>query len=335
MAYPNALTLAQYAIQSNDPLVTAVTFSLIDNGSIMARDIPFFNKATLIANGVRWEGNLPTVNWSQISVDPTPTSGTPTPYQDQAYILRNEIQVDKVLVLDQNQIVDPRAAQTEAYLKSVAYDFNDKFVNNDHTTGDANAIVGIRSRIDNASTYGVRSENKINGSGTDLTVAAMTAATFNTFMEQLDQLLWSVDSPNGDGVVLYLCKQLLWRIQRGMRQFAGQGGFSQAQDQFGRGVTMYKNAVFQDAGNKSDQTTQIITQTETAAGVNGASTFTSIYAVNYGPTHLFGWQFYPLAAKDLGLRDGGVMYSTLIDWTGGIMNASNRSLGRIYNLKMS
>src|SRR5690349_15474209 len=118
----NALTMAQYAIMSNQPLVQAVTFSLIDNGSIMARDIPLLDKQTLIANGVRREGNLPSVNWDSINEEGASVSGTPTPYQEQAYILRNVIDVDKFLVMDQNQIVDPRAAQTEAYLKAVAYD---------------------------------------------------------------------------------------------------------------------------------------------------------------------------------------------------------------------
>jgi hypothetical protein len=335
MAYPNALTLGQYAIQSNDPLVAAVTYSLIDNGSIMARDIPFVPKKSLKINGVRWEGNLPPVNWSQINVDPTVVSGTPTPYAESAYLLRNEIQVDKVLVEEENQISDPRATQVEAYLKSAAYDFNNKFVNNDHVTGDSNAIVGIRSRIDNGGTFGVRPENKINGGGVDLTSTGMTAATFNSFMEQLDQLLWSVDSPDGDNVTLYTCRQVLWRINRGMRQFAGQGGFSQNQDQYGRGVTQYKNATFRDAGNMADQVTQIITNTETSAGAAGSSTYSSIYGVNFGETHMFGWQFGNLVAKDLGLRNGGVIYSTLIDWAGGLANASNRSLGRIYGLKLA
>ena len=73
-----------------DVAVAAVTNSLIDNGSIMARDIPFVTKQTLIANGVRWEGNLPTVTWSQINAEGVVTSGTPTPYQEQAYITRND-----------------------------------------------------------------------------------------------------------------------------------------------------------------------------------------------------------------------------------------------------
>jgi hypothetical protein len=330
----NALTMAQYALMSNAPLVKAVTFSLVSSGSIMARDIPFTTRPTLIANGVRWEGNLPTVNWSQINAEGTSTSGTPTPFQEQAYIIRNVIDVDKFLVLDQNQIADPRAMQVDAYLKSVAYDFNFKFFDNNHVTGDANAIVGLRYRLDNPTVYGVRSAAKIDGGGVDITTAA-TAATYGAFIEAVDQLLWSVDSPDGTGVVLYVSDEVQRRWDRLARQFSGQGGFSQAVDQMGRTVSKYKNATIQDPGLKSDQATRIITRTETAAGVNGASTFTSIYAVNYGMGHFMGWQFDALQATDIGLLEAGSTYRTLVDWAGGLINMSNRSIGRVYNIKYS
>lgn len=331
----NALTMAQYAIMSNTPLVQAVTFSLISAGSIMARDIPFLNKQTLIANGVRWEGNLPTVTWANINEEGASASGTPTPYQEQAYVIRNVIDVDKFLVLDQNQIVDPRAAQTGAYLRSVAYDFNHKFFKNDHVAGDAKAIVGLRWRIDNGSVFGVRSENKINGGGVDITAGAATAATFASFLESLDQLLWSVDSPDGTGVTIYASDQVQRRWNRLARQFSGQGGFSQGTDQIGRVVTLYRNAIVRDPGMKADQSTRILTTTETAAGADGASTFTSIYAVNYGEEHFAGWQFGPIEAQDLGLLEAGSTYRTLVDWAGGLINMSNRSIGRLYNVKYS
>lgn len=332
----NALTMAQYAIMSNSPLVQAVTFSLIDNGSIMARDIPFIDKQTLIANGVRWEGNLPTVGWSQINAEGLSTSGTPTPYQEQAYIIRNVIDVDKFLVMDQNQIADPRSTQLGAYLKAVAYDFNFKFVKNDHVTGDANAIVGLRYRIDNPANYGVRSAAKIDAGGATADLSSSrTAATFAAFLEKVDQLLWAVDSPDGTGVVLYVSDELQRRWNAAARQFSGQGGFSQATDQMGRSVTMYKNAVIQDPGLKADQATRIITTTETNAGADGASTFTSIYAVNYADGHFGGWQMQPLIAQDLGLLEAGSTYRTLVDWAGGLINQSNRSIGRLYDIKYS
>ena len=101
----NAVTLAQYALMSNAPLVQAVTMSLIENGSVM-QDIPFVTKQTLVANGVRFVGNLPTVNWAKINEEGATTSGTPTPFQEQAYTLRNYIDTDKLLVQDVNHASD-------------------------------------------------------------------------------------------------------------------------------------------------------------------------------------------------------------------------------------
>src|SRR5690242_11460757 len=115
-----AYNLAQWAAMSNDPLVQAVTFSLIDCGTAMA-DVPFVSKKSFRLNGVRWEGNLPTVNWRALNSEPSNTIGTPKPYQEQAFIISNEIDVDKYIVEEENQIGDPRGNQVAAYMKSVAY----------------------------------------------------------------------------------------------------------------------------------------------------------------------------------------------------------------------
>ena len=113
----SALSLAQYAVMSNDPLVQSISFSLLDMGNVMG-DIPWVNKKTLIANGVRWQGNLPSVDWTSINSDGVTTVGTPTPYQEQAYVMRNYIDTDKLLVDEENQITNPRSAQLAAYLRS-------------------------------------------------------------------------------------------------------------------------------------------------------------------------------------------------------------------------
>jgi hypothetical protein len=275
----NAVTLAQYALMSNSPLVQAVTMSLIDNGSVM-QDIPFVTKQTLVANGVRFTGNLPTVNWATINEEGATTSATPTPFQEQAYVMRNYIDTDKLLVQDVNQIADPRGIQLSAFLKAAAYDFNFKFINNDHVTGDSNAFVGIRYRLDNAATWGVNTANKIDAGGAVITQAATTAQA-NAFLEWLDQALWSVDSPDGNGVVLYMNDQMVRRMHFLLRMLSGGGGFSVTQDQFDRVILRYKGALIRDIGYKADQSTRIITSTETSAGADGASTYTSIYAVNY------------------------------------------------------
>jgi hypothetical protein len=329
------VTLSDYAMMSNSPLVRAVTYSLILYANVI-QDVPLISKKSFIINGVRFDGtSLPTVNWSALNAEGVTTKATPAPYQDQVYLLRNYIDVDKYLVEEENQIVNPRSVQEEAFLRALTYDVNYKFFKNDHVTGDANAPIGIRYRIDNGGTFGVRSENKITGGAVDLSQANATQATANKFLELLDQLLWSVDAPDGDGVVLYMNDVMKRRLNFLLRLMGTSGGLSVMQDQFNRTISMYKSAVIRDPGYKSDQTTRIITNTEDTSGNDASSTYTSIYAVNYSTDHFYGWQFDTPNIQDLGLINNGVIYRTLIDWAVGLTNASTRSLGRLYDLKIS
>jgi hypothetical protein len=346
------VTLADYALLSNQPLVQAVSMSLIDYGNVI-QDIPLVTKQSLQVNGTRWEGNLPTPNWVALNSEGTSVHGQPTPYQEQSYLVRNYVDVDKFIVLDQNQIVEPRAAQTAAYLKGLTYDINFKFFKNAHDgTGDPNAPVGLRARIDDAASankFGVRPENKIDclGAAADISQAGLTAKTGGAFFEMLDLLLWSVDSPDGSGVVLYMNDYVKRRINSVIKFMGTSGGFDVSQDQFGRTFNSYKGATIRDPGVKADQTTRIIAGNaiaagsgsvgETAAGVDatGASAnFTSIYAVNYGMDHFFGWEFAPINVQDLGLIYNGAIYRTLIDWMVGLINTSTRSIARLYDIKI-
>ena len=343
------MNMAQWALLSNEPLVEAVTFSLIDNGSVMARDIPWTNKQTLVANGVRFEGNLPTPNWSPLNAEGVVSLGTPNPYQEVAYIIRNYVDVDKNYVLDQNQITDPRAVQAQAVLKAIAYDFNYQFVQNNHVGGNQNAPVGLRYRLANPTLYGVRSAALIDAGGVDLSTAGLTVSTANAFIEFVDQLLWSVDAPNGNagglnaipgptpGVVLYMNDIMLRRFRRAIRIMGTSGGLDITQDQFQRSIETYKGCPIYDIGYKIDQATRIISNLELATGLlpDGGGTFTSIYAVNYGPGHFGGWQFGPLNVQDIGLLNSGVIYRTLVDWAGGLINQSNRSIGRLFDIKLA
>ena len=347
-----AVNLAQYALLSNNPMIMAVTDSLIDYGNV-AVDLPLLTRATLTASGTRWEGNLPTVNWRPLNAEGVTTAGSPTAYQEQAYIMTNYIDTDKYLVLDTNQIGSVRANQVNAYLKAQTYDFNYKFFKNDHITGDVNAPVGIRARIDDAVTgnnkFGVRPENKIDcgGATADISQAGVTAKTGIIFFELLDQLLWSVDSSDGTNVVLYMNDYVLRRLNSVVKFLGTSGGFDVSKDQYNRTITTYKNAVIKDPGVRADQSTRIIAGNGIAAGPNsvgetalgvdatGASAnFTSIYAVNYSDDHFYGWQFDNINVQDLGLINNGVIYRTLIDWAVGLMNASTRSLGRLYDIKI-
>lgn len=333
----NALTLAQYTLMSNEPLVQRVGMSLLEEDSIL-NELPLVTQQTLIANGVRFQGDaLPTVNWAKINEEPTVVNATPTPFQEQVYLIRNAIDTDKKLVQAQGQIADPRGIRLEAYLRSVRLDVNDKFINNSHTTGDSDAFVGIRARLDDPTRYGCESELKIDAGAVDMSQSGMTATTANNFLEYVDTLLDYLGASDGGGVVLYMNDTMKRRFARAIRVLGAGAGFTTSQDGFDRPVDRYKGAVVRNIGRKKDQSTRIITSTETAAGADGASTHTSIYAVRYGESYLTGWQFEDLGSSvmDLGLLNNGVTYRTVIDWAVGLYQAHTRSVGRLYGIKVA
>ncbi len=329
-----SVTLAQTALTTNEPLVKMVTDSLIDNGSVLV-DCPFITTNQLTVPGVRWEGNLPTVNWRPINEVPTPVSGEPTPFSEQAFSTTDTLLIATKLVDQAGNIVNPRDAQIQAYLKAHTYKINDYFINNDHLT-DAHGVVGLKARIDNGTKYGVFSENKIDGSDLDLSENGASVLDANKLFSRLNQLLWSVDAPAGSPSVNLFCNwELQDRISYLARVMGTQGGFSTTTDAFGRQVTTYRGCPIRDVGRKADQDTQIITNTETSAGAAGSSTYTSIYAVNFSPMHFMGWQWGDPMVKDLGIVPPGIQYQTLFDWTAGFINYNIHSIGRIYGLKMS
>lgn len=333
----NALNLAQYALLSNSPLVRRVVFSLHEMGSLL-QDIPLVTQQTLIANGVRFAGAnaLPTPNWAKINEEPVVVVSTPTPFQEQLYLIRNGIDVDDKLVRDVNRITDPRAVQLQAYLRAITYTINDAFVNNSPVSGDVDAVPGIRYRLDNPTQFGCETELKIDGSGVDLSVAGMTATTANTFLETVDTLLDYMGASDGSGVVLYMNDTLKRRFARAVRVLSG-SGFTTTRDLFDRAVDTYKGAVVRDIGRKLNQSTRIITSTETAAGVDGASNFTSLYGVKWGEDSMMGWQFDPLdeSIRDLGKLNNGVTWRIVFDWGIGLYQTHTRAIGRIYDIKVS
>ena len=277
----SAMSLTDYALISNDPRVMKITQSLLINGSALA-DIPLFDKKTLLANGVRWTGNLPSVNWGKLNTEPTVTKGQPTPFQEQVYIVRNAVDVDHFLVEDENSIQDPRATQLSAWLTSLSYDFNDKFINNNQITGEDDAPVGLKARLDNYTDYGIPSEMKINCNAVDLSTSGMTAATARAFFEYLETAFTYMGAPEGDGIVIYMNDYMMRRFRTSTFAMGTNGGLAIVKDQFDRTILKYKNARLVDIGRKADQSTRIITATETSAGASGSDVHTSLYLVRYG-----------------------------------------------------
>jgi hypothetical protein len=100
---------------------------------------------------------------------------------------------------------------------------------------------------------------------------------------------------------------------------------------------MFRGARIRDVGRTVDQSTRIITNTETTAGAaDGTGKTTSIYAVRYGSKYFSGWQYDSLRPQNLGLDPtNGVMYNAVVDWSVGFWQSHTRAVARLFNIKMS
>lgn len=311
-----AFTLVDALKTEGNTLRAGVIEGLLRRSNVM-EDIPWEDINALATTVTRWK-TLPTVGFRKINAAYTESAGTFEQLQEATYPLGGDIDVDKVFVRDGNATIDQRATQIRMKLRSIAYTFQDYFINGDQAS-DPDGITGIKKRIAQ-----LPAAQTIIAAANGLDVQA-SAANQNTFLDLLDQLFYTFDDGAPDA--LYMNQKSLLNIQSVLRRL---GLFDQTRDMFGRAVTVYKGARLYDVGNKSDQTTAIITNTET----QGASSVTSsIYAVKYGVGEaLWGIQQYDLEVKDLGELQSAPQFRTRVDWPIGLATGTDRPMARLQGL---
>lgn len=330
------MTLSQYATQSNDPLVREIAFSMIKAGSVFA-DIPLMTDPTMVMTGSRVL-SVPKPHWAKLNQEPQPVIGKAVPFTEQGYIIRDEIDIDHYFYKDKNAIGDPFDLQIEMYLRGLSYDLNDKIINNDHNSGDPNAFVGVRSRLDNPQFYGAQSACKIDASGVDMSGAGITSLTANKLIYLMQQMCDELGTPDGTQCVLYANDDLLRRIEQGIRTLGAGGGFDLTKDAFDRRFMTYKNAKVMNIGRKApladgSQADYIISSNETPDGKSDTGgSFTSMYGIKHGKMDFCGWQFAPLKPTPPEKLNNGVTYRVVMDWMIGLYIQNNRSMARIYDI---
>lgn len=348
--FNGALTLADQAILSNDPLVKEITKSLHQTWNAV-KDIPFYTSPSLRQIGMRYTNSgIPTPNWTGINSEPQAVKGKPKQYEEQMFLLRNKITIDKVLLDQPNNIIDPVDAQVQMFLEGFAYDFNDKFINNDPTSSapgnSPDCFPGLKYRLNNPTQFDMASDMTLN-SAADMSLAVLLAsggsAQANRFIYDLQTLFDNMNAPDGDGIVLYVSEVGKRIIEAAIRVMGIGSGFDITQDNYDRPVEMYKNAKIRVVGRKSDGLTSVIpndvnlpASTVNTAGVTAAITnTTSMYAVRYGTGYVQGWQPKPFKPENLGRsQENGIMHNILFEWGCGLWIPHTRAIGRL-NFKVA
>lgn len=345
--------MSEYGTMSNNPAVKAITRSIHEMGSAL-KDIKIQSLASLRKRGFVWRDNLPQVTYMPLNTAPTVTKGKPSAIADQVYVVGNQFQIDEFYVDEVNAVENPLDSFIKIWLEAAfVYDFNFKFINNDHSSispNDTNAWVGLRGRLGPVSgqvagtnRYNVNTEMIFNG-GLELFPTSITAATAEKVIVQIQQVLDYMGAPTGEGCTLYCNDYEKRGIEASIRAMGAGAGFDITKDAYDRSVEKYKDLTIRDLGRQAPQsggiqTGRIVPADEDANG-NSAGTGTlnygSLYFVRHGEDYFSGWQIRPLKPKYLGLDPtNGTVYNVVIRWALGLWQQHSRAIARVYNCNLA
>jgi hypothetical protein len=315
-----AWTLAELSKIETDPLRKSIVDTLLMESDV-AQLCPWETIGQLATTIVKYK-DLPSVGFRLINAGYTEATGHFTQKVENIALMGGMIDTDKAIARAKNTVADARATMQQMMVKAMAYNFNDKFINGSPVTTPTE-FKGIKERVDDEYAAGY-TDCYIDGggAGTNRGFLYDTAAR-NLFLNNLDKLIYAIPGHKPD--ILFMNKKTLLAVRSLLRL---EKLLDTSRDMFDRQIDMYSGARLVDIGVKADQTTEIITNTES---VSGGSEESSIYAVKFGVGEfLWGIQEYPMEADDKGLLEDKPVYRTEVDWPLGLAHVHQYSCARLY-----
>jgi len=292
-----AMTLAKLAQLEIPDIKRYIILNIIRHSKLMSW-LPFENVSSLKSVAIRWQ-TLPDVAWRGIGGSYTESSGEFEQVWESVYGFGGEILWDRIFEKVKNTVGDWKRQVTDQKLMAMSFKFNDYFINGDHAV-DPLGIEGLKKRI-----AGMPARQTVYFAASNAAALDVTASTANarTFFDSLETMAVRC----GDGPKAFLVNEAMYLgLGRAARylQISSGGWLDTTKDTMGRDIVTFKGVPLIDVGFKEDQSTEIITDTETA-GDSGADA-TSIYAVAFGDQQgVTGIQLSELEAYDP--NNGGEM----------------------------
>ena len=323
-----AWTMAELSKIETDTLRKSVIDTLLMESSLMEM-IPWETIGTLSTSVVKLQ-DLPSVGFRKLNSGYSEATGHFEQKVETISLLGGMIDTDKALARARNTIADARAIQQQMMVKSIAYKFNDKFING-NPVSDADEFKGVQVRVNDVVNEGYTEQlidcNGTYGAARDAGILYDTTNAHN-FLNQLDKLIYAIKGHNPN--FLFMNKKTLLAVRSLLRK---ERLLDQSKDAFDRAVDVYSGARLVDIGVKSDQVTEIIPNTEDPMALYTSDISTSIYAVKLGVGEfLWGIQEYPLEVTDKGLLESKPVYRTEIDWPLGLAHVDPRCVARLCNI---
>ena len=318
-------TLAELSKIETDPLRKSIVDTLLMESNLMEL-CPWETVGQLSIGVVRIQ-DLPSIGFRRLNAAYDSTDiGHFEQKVEQISLFGRDIDTDEALARAKNTIADARAIQQQLVMKSMAYAFNDKFINGIINADYPLEFKGLRARIDDINTEGYTGQ-KVDASCGGIGILSSTAAS-QKFLDKLDALLYAIDGHKPE--YLLMNQKCLLAVRSLLRR---ERLLDNTRDMFDRVIDVYQGTRLIDIGVKADQKTEVITNTETSAGLDGSSEHTSIYAVKFGVGEMtWGLQEFPLEVKDMGELETKPSFRTRVTWNLGLATVNPRSLGRLYGV---
>jgi hypothetical protein len=306
-----ALTLVEAAKYSQNDLQRGVLETFVIESPVLDR-IPFLDVQGN-AYAYNEEATLPGVEFRAVNTAYSESTGTINQKSESLVILGGDADVDTYLVATRGNLNDLRAEQTALKVKSIAYKYQDGFINGD-TAVDANSFDGLKKRLTGAQVIAAAT----NG----LAVVGADDAARHTFFDALDALLAAVPGAQA----LYMNNLILSKIRSSARRLTI---YDQTVDTFGRKIATYNGIPMLDIGTKADGSL-IIPQTETQGSSSVAS---SIYAVRFGASEgdqsVTGLTNGGVSVRDLGEQQAKPVFRTRIEFFTGLAVFGGKAAARL------
>lgn len=319
------ITLVDYQKQTKNPLFKGLIADLLRYSDLMAI-IPFEDVPGLQVSAARWS-TMPSAGFRKLGGSYTESTGRTEQIAETLALLGGDIKIDSILTKVQDVYEDPLTTQMRMKAKSIAFSFNDAFINGDQAVN-PDTFEGLKKRVANApSRMTVWLDSNGNGTGTTLDVLA-SAANQHKFIDALHAAIKYTDGGN----CILMNEVAYLGVSRTLRRLSTDlvGAEQVAEKMF----ETFKGAKLVDVGLKSDKSTEIITSTEAPN-----SDSTSIYVVRIDTDDgLHGIQLQGTSPEPYdpiggGEMDTGPQILRRIDWAVGLMNISQYAVCRIAGLK--
>jgi hypothetical protein len=336
-------TVAEHIKITEDPdtLITKGIANIFQMGSPILEILPIATIGMLEAKGLKTD-TLPTIGNRQLNGTYSAQSiGTVAPISEMLGIVGGPVNIDRVFLKTKGLLVDPVQFQLEGKADAISYDFNDNFINNDPVTN-KDMFTGIKKRIQEGS----GSVNEYTSGGQLIAARDPAAATeglapksdeasAEQFFDYVNALLRKLPKNRRAGT------KAMFMNEDGLDLFTSLARrrklLNTAKDQYDREIETYRGCRLYDIGEKADQTTGIILNTETGGSAGGSTDCTSIYACMMGDEYLQGVQLEPLETREVGevpSEAGTVFIQWMLEWVVGLFMTNPRSIARLSGIRI-